>query len=99
MAQWLREMSVGEWFEADGEPFEIIGVDAKSGIILIQYFGGALDEVDFETWEELSARPCAPPEDYTGALDVDGEDYDDSAFSSHLGDPIEELTSHLDDYL
>ena len=21
MAEWLREMSVGEWFEAGGEPF------------------------------------------------------------------------------
>ena len=22
MAEWLREMSVGEWYEAGGEPFE-----------------------------------------------------------------------------
>lgn len=98
MAQWLGEMSVGEWFETAGEPFEIVGIDTKAGVVLIQYFGGALDEVEFDAWEELNASPCAPPEDFTGAYDVDGEDFDDSAFSGHMGDPIEELTLHLDDY-
>lgn len=38
MAEWLREVSVGEWYQADGEPFEIIGVDAKAEVVLVQHF-------------------------------------------------------------
>lgn len=75
MAEWLREMSVGEWYKADQEPFEIVGVDAKAEIVLIQYFDGTLEEVDFDTWTTFSARPMPPPEDYSGALDCEMEDY------------------------
>lgn len=98
MAQWLREMSVGEWFESNGDQFKIVGVDAQAGVILIQFFGGELDEVDFDSWAELSAQPCPPPEDYSGALDIEREEYDDMSFGGHLGDPIEELTARLEDY-
>ena len=75
MAEWLREVSVGEWYKTDCEPFEIVGVDAKAEIVLVQHFDGTLEELDFDTWTELSARPCAPPEDYSGALDLDRDDY------------------------
>lgn len=75
MAQWLREMSVGDWYESGGEPFEVLGVDSKTEIVLVQYYGGALDELDFEAWEQLDARPCAPPEDLSGALDAEREDF------------------------
>lgn len=76
MAEWLREMSVGEWFTTGEEPFEIVGIDVNAGIVLVQHFGGALEEFDFDSWLELSARPCAPPEDYSGALDLDRDDLD-----------------------
>ncbi|MGB0954856.1 MAG: DUF6763 family protein [Panacagrimonas sp.] len=75
MAQWLRDASVGEWFVAGGEPFEIVGIDVDSEVVLIQHFDGALEEVEFDSWLELNARQCAPPEDYSGALDVPREDY------------------------
>lgn len=98
MAQWIREMSVGEWYTSGDEPFEIIGVDAEAGLVLIQHFSGALDEMDFDSWLELSARPCAPPEDYSGALDLERDEYDDMALGGHLSDPMEELSLRLDDY-
>lgn len=71
MAQWLRELSVGEWYQTGTEPFEIVGLDLKAEIVLVQHFDGTLEEYDFDTWMELNARPCAPPEDYSGALDLD----------------------------
>lgn len=71
MAQWLQEPAVGAWYKADSEPFEIVGFDAKAEIVLVQHFDGTLEEVDFDAWMELNARPCAPPEDYSGALDFD----------------------------
>ena len=84
MAEWLREMSVGEWYQSDGEPFEIVGIDAKAEIVLVQYFDGTLEEYDFDSWGELSARPRPPPEDYSGALDIERQDYgaDDGAGGS-----------------
>lgn len=97
MAQWLQHVSVGEWFEAGEEPFEIVGIDAEAGIVLVQHFDGSLEEFDFETWEEINARPCAAPEDISGALDLDREDYDDHA-GGHGGSPLDELNARLDDY-
>jgi hypothetical protein len=75
MAEWLREPSIGHWFRTEGEPFEIVGVDAGAEIVLVQYFDGTLEEIDFDTWQEIEAKPCAPPEDYSGALDIEREDY------------------------
>jgi hypothetical protein len=94
MAEWLREVSVGEWYQSGSEPFEIVGVDAKAEIVLVQYFDGTLEEYDFDSWVELSARPCAPPEDYSGALDLDREDYpsdDDRAGSGRWDNPLDLL--------
>ena len=79
MAEWLRDMSVGEWYEAGTDPFEIVGVDTKAEVVLVQYFDGTLEEFDFDSWLELSARPVAAPEDYSGAIDIDRKDYIEEA--------------------
>ncbi|SFF51750.1 hypothetical protein SAMN04488120_106144 [Fontimonas thermophila] len=75
MAEWLSDLAIGQWFKTDGEPFEIVGIDPKAEIVLVQHFDGTLEEFDFDTWTQLLAQPCAPPEDYSGALDIDREDY------------------------
>lgn len=100
MAEWLREMSVGEWYEAGDRPFEIVGVDAQAGIVLVQHFDGSLEEFDFDSWLELNARPCAAPEDISGALDLDRDDvYDhDTPHTGLNGSLLDELGSRLDDY-
>jgi hypothetical protein len=92
MAEWLKEVSVGDWYRAQGDAFEIVGVDAKTEIVLVQYFDGTLEEYDFDSWVELSARPCAPPEDYSGALDIEREDYgadDDDSRSGRWDNPLD----------
>tara|TARA_R110000787_G_scaffold15088_44_gene46618 strand:- start:1421 stop:1717 length:297 start_codon:yes stop_codon:yes gene_type:complete len=97
MAQWLREMSVGEWFESNGDQFEIVGLDAKAEVVLIQHFNGDLDEMDFDSWLELNAQPCSPPEDYSGALDIERDEYNDMDYGGHMGDPMMDLNLMLDD--
>ena len=70
MADWVKGVTVGEWFETeDGDSFEIVGLDAKNEVVLAQRFDGTLEEFDFEDWAELRAKPCAQPEDASGALD------------------------------
>ncbi len=95
MAEWLREVSVGEWYQCGAEPFEIVGVDPKAEIVLVQYFDGTLEEYDFDSWVELNARQCAPPEDYSGALDIERQDYgasdDDGGGSSRWDNPLDLL--------
>jgi hypothetical protein len=102
MAEWLREMSVGEWYEAGDQPFEIVGVDASAGVVLVQHFDGSLEEFDFDSWLELNALPCAAPEDISGALDLERDDvYDDAStpHNGHASNPLEDLNARLsDDY-
>ena len=61
MAEWLQDLAVGQWYAADGEPFEIIGLDADSQMVLVQHYDGTLEDFDFETWMTMAARACAPP--------------------------------------
>jgi hypothetical protein len=99
MAEWLREVSVGEWYTAGGDPFEIVGVDPENELVLVQHFDGALEEFDFDSWLELSARPCAPPEDYSGALDIEPVDYgldNDTAGGPYRENPLDLLDIHPD---
>jgi hypothetical protein len=100
MAEWLRDVSVGDWYEAGGDPFEIVGIDAQAEVVLIQHFDGSLEDIEFDTWLELAARPCAPPEDYSGALDIEPADYDfsaDDAMAPSLpGGPLGAFTLRLD---
>ena len=77
MADWLRGMAVGDWYQSSvtgGEPFELVAVDIPNEVVLVQHFDGTLEEFDFDAWMELGARPAAPPEDWSGAMDVDKRD-------------------------
>ena len=97
MAQWLREFSIGDWSATESESFEIIGIDVKAEIVLVQYYDGALDEIDFDSWGELNARPTAPPENLAGALDADSEDFgliDDHSGRPEGADPVQWLDAH-----
>lgn len=97
MAQWLREFSVGDWYAVEDQSFEIVGIDVKAEIVLVQYYDGALDEIDFDSWGELNAKPTAPPENLAGALDAESEDFgliDDQSGPRADADPVQWLNSH-----
>lgn len=97
MAQWLRDVSVGDWYAVEEESFEIVGIDVKAEIVLVQYYDGALDEIDFDSWIELNARPTAPPENLSGALDADAEDFgliDDHSGPRENQNPVQWLDAH-----
>lgn len=97
MADWLRGMSVGQWYQAgDEDPFEVIAVDVRNETILVQHFDGTLADFDFDAWMELGARQAAQPEDWSGALDMDREDYGvdpDIIQIDRWSDPLDYLDS------
>jgi hypothetical protein len=68
--------TVGEWYaDLQGVTFEVVAVDDEDGTIGVQYFDGTLEELDADAWEELRARPVDAPEDWSGSLDIEREDY------------------------
>lgn len=75
MAQQAQP-SVGEWYQtAGGERFEVVAYDPDDETVDIQYFDGALEEVDLETWLEMNPENIGAPEDWSGSLDLMTEDY------------------------
>lgn len=67
---------VGAWYQdqIDDRLFEVVAVDEEADSIDIQYFEGEIQEFDLDTWENLELENAEPPEDWTGAYEVDGED-------------------------
>lgn len=66
---------IGQWYQtASGDCFEVVACDIEAQTVEIQYYDGAVEEVDLDTWLELSLAPLEAPEDWLGALDVSRED-------------------------
>ncbi|MCP1673096.1 hypothetical protein J2T57_000188 [Natronocella acetinitrilica] len=84
---------IGDWYEtASGDLFEVVALDSREGTVEIQYFDGAIEELDMETWLELELMAVEPPEDYSGSLDLAREDYgtdSDSAYRLDSHNPLD----------
>lgn len=67
---------VGNWYKTlTGETFEVVALDTEDGTVEIQYFDGMIEEVDLDAWDEVCLGQVAAPEDWSGSLDMDLEDY------------------------
>ena len=87
------EMVIGGWYRrTNGSLFEVVAYDDHEATIEIQHFDGTLDEIDVDTWPTLLIEKVGAPEDWSGAVDMDPEDFtgDDSG-EIPLGwhDPLE----------
>lgn len=78
------EPVVGNWYHHrdKGEDFEVVAVDEDQGLVEIQYFDGATDELDLEDWRELEIELREPPEDWTGPVD----EVEPEALEAEMGD-------------
>lgn len=99
MAKLLGDVRVGDWYRSfgGGPPFEIVAIDLDQECIEIQYFDGAVEEIEFDSWLEMELQSVAPPEDFSGALDLDRDDYRGSmdmgggSGREFRGNPLDEL--------
>lgn len=67
---------IGRWFSRpNGALFEVVAVDEEDGTIEIQQFDGTIGEVEIENWPELLLIEVSAPEDWSGSVDMDPEDY------------------------
>ena len=70
------EPRIGDWYKnPQGAQFEVVAFDEPSGNIEIQYYDGAVEELDMDSWAELNIDAIEPPEDWSGSLDIEREDY------------------------
>ena len=91
MAQALTPQR-GHWYKRSdlNTLFEVVAIDDDDGTIEVQYFGGEIEELDLNSWQLLELTQAAPPEDWSGALEVD---------SYTLADEQSLAPSSLDDVL
>ncbi len=87
--------AIGDWYQAPGgTSFEVVAVDDDDGTIDIQHFDGTIEELDFDAWEESAFVPTDPPEDYSGSLDIERDDYhmdNDKPSARDWSDPLDFL--------
>ncbi len=68
--------NIGAWYQnLEGETLEVVAFDQDEGTIEVQFYDGTVEEYDMETWEELELEDAEPPEDWSGSLDLSGDDY------------------------
>lgn len=73
----VHEPIIGRWFKKPGGAvFEVVAIDEDAATVEIQLFDGTLDEIDIEVWPTLMVIEVAAPEDWSGSVDMDPEDYD-----------------------
>jgi hypothetical protein len=87
--------AIGDWYQAPGSvKFEVVAVDDDDGTIDIQHYDGTVEELDFDAWEVSEFLPAEPPEDYSGSLDIEREDYGvdlDRPAAQAWADPLDYL--------
>lgn len=71
---------IGHWFRRpNGTLFEVVALDEQEGTIEIQQFDGTIDEPELEAWPELLLVEVSAPEDWSGSVDMDPEDFVEAA--------------------
>jgi hypothetical protein len=68
----------GQWYESleDEETFQVLSVDEDAELIELRYEDGDVEEIDYETWQELDLDLTEEPEGWSGSEDDDEEDDD-----------------------
>ena len=88
----VPEPAIGRWYRrTNGQLFEVVAVDDDDATIELQFFDGTIYEIDRETWSKLLIERFAPPEDWSGSVDMDPEDYsgrEDGEYPAGYHDPL-----------
>ncbi len=87
----------GQWYESldDEEVFQVLSVDEDSELIELQYEDGDVEEIDYETWQELDLELTEEPEGWSGSEE---DDEDDDLDDEDDWDEDEDEEEEDDDY-
>lgn len=68
--------NIGDWYQdVSSNSFEIVAFDSVHGLIEMQFFDGTIEEIDIESWNEQMFITIEAPEDWSGSLDIEKQDY------------------------
>lgn len=72
----LNYPMIGQWFRRpNGTLFEVVAIDEQDRTVEIQQFDGTIDEIALEAWPEMFMVEVSAPEDWSGSVDMDPEDF------------------------
>ncbi len=95
MASPIRFPAIGKWFRRpDGALFEVVAIDEDDGTVEIQLFDGTIGEIEIENWPQMLLVEVSAPEDWSGSVDMDPDDYvgtKDNEMPKGFHDPLEFL--------
>lgn len=79
------EPMIGDWYQTEeGASFEVIAVDPDEDVVEIQYFDGAIEELDMESWYAMEIKRREAPEDWSGPYDdLVKDDFGDTEQARH----------------
>lgn len=71
----LDPPDIGIWYRAqNGDVFSVVAIESdraeSGGTVEIQYFDGAVEELDRSDWAAMIPQVVPEPEDCSGALDM-----------------------------
>lgn len=67
---------VGDWYRRPGgNLFEVVAVDDEDGTVDVQHFDGTVEEIDLESWPEIVIEAVEAPEDWSGSVDIETDDF------------------------
>lgn len=95
MTRLMQDVAIGDWYRmGESPPFEVVAIDPDNEVIELQHFDGTLEEIEFDNWLEMPFERTAAPEDYSGALDIEKEDYEldnEALFVDDWTNPLDQL--------
>jgi len=67
---------IGHWYRrTNGSLFEVVALDQDDDTVEVQFFDGTIDQIDLESWPNLLLESVGAPEDWSGSVDMDPEDF------------------------
>ncbi len=68
--------TIGQWFRRpSGTLLEVVAVDEQDNTVEFQLFDGTIGEIELEAWADQALVEVAAPEDWSGSVDMDPEDF------------------------
>ena len=95
MATAIQLPVIGHWYRRpNGTLFEVVAIDEDDGTVEIQLYDGTIGEIEIENWPNMLLVEVSAPEDWSGSVDMDPEDFvgnRDSDLPNGFHDPLEYL--------
>lgn len=95
MATAIQFPMIGNWYRRpNGALFEVVALDEDDGTVEIQFYDGTIGEIEIENWPNMLLVEVSAPEDWSGSVDMDPEDFigtRDNDIPNGFHDPLEYL--------